>query len=301
LASSSPAPSTPPRDSGIQSGRALRVLQVGDLHFAKPARPDLVAALEALLARERYDVVVFCGDFAQRARIGEFVAGAALVRYARQFGQTIAVPGNHDVAWWRSPLHVLGAERITRKYRRWLDPDVEPVLNVDGATFVGLNSSHGVAPYTVTTRLRDLAVIGMVTDAQLDRCKTLLARIPAGHLRAIVMHHNPVRGELSQRFGIPNHRKVLEVLATASCDVVLAAHDHQERVEAVTLPDGKGGNRTVVVSVCGTISSRSRGGRPCSATAVTIEERSMTFDILMASDTSGAFEPAQRFVFPRAP
>lgn len=301
MASSSPAPSQPPRDSGIQSGRALRVLQVGDLHFAKPSRPDLVAALEALLARERYDVVLFCGDFAQRARIGEFLAGAALVRYARRYSQTIAVPGNHDVAWWHSPLHVRGAERITRKYRRWLDSDVEPVLRVDGATFVGLNSAHGVAPYTLTTRLRDLAVVGMVTDAQLDRCKTLLGGIPAGHLRAIVMHHNPVRGELSQRFGIPNHRKVLKTLAASGCEAIFAAHDHQERVEAVTLPDGKGGTRTVVVSVCGTISSRSRGGRPCSATAVTIEPSSMTFDVLMASDTSGAFEPAQRFVFPRAP
>ena len=300
MASSSPAPSQPPRDSGAESGRALRVLQVGDFHLAKPARPDLIAALETLLAREHYDVVVFCGDFAQRSRIGEFVAGTALVRYARQFGQTIAVPGNHDVAWWRSPLHMLGEERITRKYRRWLDPDVEPVLSVTGATFVGLNSSHGIAPYTLTTRLRDLAVVGMVTDAQLERCKTLLGRIPAGDLRAIVMHHNPVRGELSQRFGIPNHRKVLTAFADAGCDLVLAAHDHQERVEAVTLPDGRGGNRMVVVSVCGTISSRSRGGRPCSATAVTIDSSSMTFDILMASDARPSFEPAQQFVFPRA-
>lgn len=276
-------------------------MQVGDFHFAAPARPDLLAALESLLARERYDVVAFCGDFAQRARIGEFLAGAALVRYARQFGQTIAVPGNHDVAWWRSPLHVLGSERITRKYRRWLDPDVEPVLKVSGATFVGLNSSHGVAPYTLTTRLRDLAVVGMVTDAQLERCKTLLGQIPASDLRAIVMHHNPVRGELSKRFGIPNHRKVLEALAAAGCDLILTAHDHQERVEAVSFPNGRDrGERTVVVSVCGTISTRSRGRRPCSATAVTIDERSMTFDILMASDARRSFEPAQQFVFPRA-
>lgn len=277
------------------------MLQVGDFHFAKPARPDLIAALEALLARERYDVVAFCGDFAQRARIGEFVAGAALVRFARQFSSTIAVPGNHDVAWWRSPLHLLGAERITRKYRRWLHAETEPVLSVSGATFIGMNTSHGIAPYTLTTRLRDLAVVGMVTDPQLERCKALLGRIPAGHLRAIVMHHNPVRGELSQRYGIPNHRKVLAALGAAGCDLVLAAHDHQERVEAVNLANGHEGTRTVVVSVCGTISSRSRGGRPCSATAVTINATTMTFDILMAKLPGGPFEPDQRFVFPRVP
>ncbi|MGH7713969.1 MAG: metallophosphoesterase family protein, partial [Gemmatimonadaceae bacterium] len=91
----------------------MRILQAGDFHFAAPARPDLVAALEVLMARERYDVVVFCGDFAQRSRIGEFLCGAALVRYAGQFGATIVVPGNHDIAWWRSPMHVFGAEPIS--------------------------------------------------------------------------------------------------------------------------------------------------------------------------------------------
>ncbi len=297
MASSGPIAAT---DSA--SRRGLRILQVGDLHFGGLARPDLVAALERLLARERYDVVAFCGDFAQRARIGELVAGATLVRYARQFGATISVAGNHDIAWWRSPLHVFGAEPIARKYRRWLDPELEPMLSVPGATLVGLNTSHGIAPYTLTTRLRDLAVVGAVTDAQLARCTTRLQQIPAGELRAVVMHHNLVRGELSQRFGIPNHRKVLAAFAVAGCDLVLCAHDHQERVEAVTLPlpDDQGGQRTIVISLAGTLSTRSRGNRPCSVTAFTLDEREIALQVLMANDTGSAFEPAQRVVFPRA-
>ena len=297
---SSSQPPPPQRDSGANRGRALRILQTGDFHFAAPARSDLIAALEVLLARERYDVVAFCGDVAQRSRIGEFLCAAALVRYARQFSATIAVAGNHDIAWWRSPMHLLGAEPISRKFRTWLQPELEPVLTVPGATFVGLNTSHGIAPYTLTTRLRDLAVVGAVTDAQLARCNDQLGRIPAGDLRAIVMHHNPVRGELSQRFGIPNHRKALTAFAAAKCDLVLCAHDHQERVEAVALPSGGGGERQVIVSTCGTLSTRSRGHRPCSVTAITVDRHEIILDVLMATDASAGFQPTQRFVFPRA-
>ncbi|MGQ0642794.1 MAG: metallophosphoesterase family protein [Gemmatimonadaceae bacterium] len=279
--------------------RPLRILQAGDFHFAAPARPDLVAAFEELVARERYDVVVFCGDFAQRSRIGELLCGAALVRHAQRYSQTIVVPGNHDIAWWRSPLHVFGAERISRKYREWLDPELEPVLSVPGATFVGLNSSHGIAPYTLTSRLRDLAVVGAVTAPQLTRSKDLLNRIPAGDLRAIVMHHNPVRGELSQRFGIPNHREVLRSFASAGCDIVLCGHDHQEHVTRVALPDGAGGERGILVSACGTISSRSRGGRPCSATAITVDVNEIQLAVQSANAAGTAFESGRQFRFPR--
>jgi 3',5'-cyclic AMP phosphodiesterase CpdA len=279
--------------------RALRILQAGDFHFAAPARPDLVAAFEALLARERYDVVAFCGDFAQRSRIGEFLCGAALVRHAQRYSQTIVVPGNHDIAWWQSPMHIRGAEPISRKYRTWLNAELEPVLSVPGATFVGLNSSHGIAAYTLTPRLRDLAVIGAVTEAQLTRSKDLLNRIPAGDLRAIVMHHNPVRGELSQRFGIPNHREVLAAFIGAGCEIVLCGHDHQEHISRVELPDAAGKPRGIVVSACGTISSRSRGGRPCSATAITVDPNEIVLEVLMANSTGSAFEPERQVRFPR--
>lgn len=281
------------------AGPSLRILQVGDLHFASRARPALVEVLEGLLSRERYDVAVFCGDFAQRARIGEFLSGAALVRYARQFGATIAVPGNHDIAWWRSPMHVFGPEPTTRKYRQWLHPELEPCLSVPGATFVGLNTSHGVAPYTLTPRPGDVSIIGAVTDAQLQRCTAQLERALSGDLRAVVMHHNPVHGELSRRVGITNHQRVLTAFGAARCDLVLCGHDHQERVEQLSVVDASGRPHTMVVSVCGTLSTRSRGGRPGSVTAITVDQRRITLQILMENGTGTALEPEQRFVFSR--
>ena len=41
----------------------------------------------------------------QRARAGEFQRARAFLRDARRVSRVIVVPGNHDVAWWRSPLH----------------------------------------------------------------------------------------------------------------------------------------------------------------------------------------------------
>jgi hypothetical protein len=170
-----------------------------------------------------------------------------------------------------------------------------------GASFIGLNTAHGVALHTLTTRWRDVSIIGGVTNSQLARCENSLARIPAGALRVIVMHHNPVRGELSRRFGLTKHRELLASFARARCDLVLCGHDHQERIEAVHPPNNNGDARPVLVSVCGTLSSRSRGGRPGSVTAITVTPHEIVFDILMENGSATTFEPQQRLRFARTP
>ncbi len=77
-----------------------RVLHVSDLHFGRPAVPAHIAAIEARIERERYDVVAVSGDLSQRARSGEFQRAAVLLRDAGRVSRSIVVPGNHDVAWW---------------------------------------------------------------------------------------------------------------------------------------------------------------------------------------------------------
>ena len=47
-------------------------------------------------------------------------------------------------------------------YRRYISEDLEPVLRVPGATFVGLNSAHGVTRHTLTWQLRDISIIGAI-------------------------------------------------------------------------------------------------------------------------------------------
>ena len=80
------------------------------------------------------------------------------------------------------------------------------------------------------------------------------------------MHHNPVKGELSQRHGLTKTRKILGAFAEMGVDAVLCGHDHQEAIHYVEHT-----RKGTVISTAGTVSNRSRGGRPSSLNVLEIE------------------------------
>ena len=174
-----------------------------DLHFGHPAVPEQYEAIEAIIESRKYDVVAISGDVSQRARAGEFQRARSFIQRAERAGsEVIVVPGNHDVAWWRAPLGFGDPGAMYGKYRAYISPDIEPVLRIAGATFVGLNTSQGVIRETLTWNLRDISIIGHLTRAQIERARDEFERSRADDARIIVMHHNPVKGELSQRHGL---------------------------------------------------------------------------------------------------
>lgn len=243
----------------------LTVLHVSDLHFGRPAVPAQIEAIEALIQAERFDVVAISGDLSQRSRAGEFQRAAVFLRDAQRVSRTMVVPGNHDVAWWRAPLGVRDQGLLYENYRAYVSPDLEPVMRVQGATFVGLNTSHGVTLRTLTWNLRDVSIIGDVTRDQLVRLRRELEDARADDARVVVMHHNPVKGELSQRHGLKNTRKILGAFADMGVDLVLCGHDHQEAIHYIEHT-----KKGTVISTAGTVSSRSRGGRPSSMNVISI-------------------------------
>lgn len=259
------------------------VLHVSDLHFGHPAVPEQFEAIEELIAAGRYDVVAISGDVSQRARAGEFQRARKFIRDAQKVSRTIVVPGNHDVQWWRAPLGVGDDDAIYAAYREYVDPETEPVLAVRGATFVGLCTPHGITRRTLTWNVRDLSVIGDLTGTQLERARALMARVPDGDARVIVMHHNPVKGELSQRHGLKDTRKILGAFAAMGVDLVLCGHDHQEAVHYIEHT-----KKGTVISTAGTVSNRSRGGRPSSLNVITIGAR----DVRVATHIWGAGQRA---------
>src|SRR5262245_57008985 len=105
----------------------------------------MIESIEEHIVNDRYDVVALSGDLSQRARAAEFQRAKVFLRDAGRVSKTIVVPGNHDVAWWRSPMMVRGAQTMYEPYRRYVDTDLEPVLRVPGATLVGLNTAQGVS------------------------------------------------------------------------------------------------------------------------------------------------------------
>jgi 3',5'-cyclic AMP phosphodiesterase CpdA len=241
------------------------VFHVSDLHFGWPAVPEQIEAIEQIIHGAKFDVVAISGDLTQRARAGEFQRAAAFIRDARKVSRVMTVPGNHDVAWWKAPLGLGDKPRVYESYRRFIDRNLEPVLHVPGATFVGINTSHGVTLRTLTWNLRDISIIGDIHKKQLRQATELFAKSPARDARVIVMHHNPVRGELSQRHGLKNTQKILGAFAEMGVDLVCCGHDHQESVHYIEHT-----RKGTVISTAGTISNRSRGGRPSSVNVISI-------------------------------
>jgi 3',5'-cyclic AMP phosphodiesterase CpdA len=274
--------------------KPVRILHVSDLHFGRPVDSAMIEAIEDAIARNAYDVVAVSGDVSQRARAGEFQRARVFLRDAARVSAVITVPGNHDVAWWRSPLMVRGDETIYAPYRRYIDNELEPVMRVPGATLVGLNTAQGVSRRTLTWNMRDISIIGDLRRRQIERAHTEFTQSPAGDARIIVMHHNPVKGELSQRHGLKNTRRILGAFAQIGVDLVLCGHDHQEAIHFVEHT-----RRGTVISTAGTVSNRSRGGRPSSVNEVTITDREIVVSTRVWSAAERVLVDGPRRVFER--
>jgi 3',5'-cyclic AMP phosphodiesterase CpdA len=273
---------------------AISVFHCSDLHFGHPAVPEQYEALEALIQQRRHDVVAISGDLSQRSRAGEFQRARVFIQNAERVSKVIVVPGNHDVAWWFSPLGLGDDRQLLKKYRRYISNDIEPVLRLPGATFVGVNTSHGITFRTLTWNMRDLSIIGMVRDDQLARAAAEFATVPPGDARVLVLHHNAMKGELSRRHGLRNSTRVHEAMQSMQVDLVLCGHDHQEAVHFIEHPTNR-----MTVSTAGTISNRGRAGRPSSANSIRITSDSVDVQTLIWSAEQRAFVDGARQTFAR--
>ncbi len=276
------------------SDQVTTVFHCSDLHFGAPAVPEQYEAIEALIQERKYDVVAVSGDLSQRARAGEFPRARAFLRPAEPVSQTICVPGHHHVAWWKAPLGFGSEDRMFEKYRAYISQDLEPVLRIGGATFVGLNTSQGVLPQTLTWNVRDISIIGHLSRAQIERAGSEFGKSRSGDARIIVMHHNPVKGELSQRHGLKNTKQILGAFAEMHVDLVLCGHDHQEAVHYIEHT-----KRGTIVSTSGTISNRSRGGRPSSVNSIRITDKDIEVSTLVWSNDRRDFVPGPVKCFAR--
>ena len=264
------------------------VFHCSDLHFGHPAVPAQYEAMEKLIHEFRYDVVAISGDVSQRTRSGEFQRARAFIKQAEETSKVICIPGNHDVAWWKSPLKLGNERAMFANYRQYISEDIEPVLRVPGVTFAGLNTSHGVTAQTLTWNIRDLSIIGIIRRAQIDRLRRVFAESPANDARVIVMHHNPVKGELSQRHGLKNTARALGAFADMSVDLVLCGHDHDEKVDQVSV-----GARKMVVACASTLTTRVRGGGPSSINFVEWDAATITVNDWEWSERVGTFARAK--------
>ncbi len=132
--------------------------------------------------------------------------------------------------------------------------------------------------------MRDISIIGHLTRGQLERARAEFERSRTDDARIIVMHHNPVKGELSQRHGLKDTQRILGAFAEMAVDLVLCGHDHQEAVHFIEHT-----RRGTIISTAGTISNRSRGGRPSSVNSIRITEKDIEVSTLVWSQEQRNF------------
>jgi 3',5'-cyclic AMP phosphodiesterase CpdA len=262
----------------------VRVLHVSDIHCGRPFVQAHVDAALAVARTQPWNAIVISGDVSQRARVHEFEAARGIVDAFRAHAPTIIVPGNHDAAWWHAPFGWGDFTRVHARYRQYIEQDLAPTVSAPGVTMVGLNSAWGTNRESLTWYPRDWRVKGGLTGAQLRDAQLRLSHAPAGDLRLLVVHHNVVRGRLSNRWGLKRPVPTLDAIAAMPVDVVCTGHDHEERVEVVERPAGR-----FIISAANTLSSRMRGHRPSALNVIEADEESVK--VTAWTFAGGAFSP----------
>ncbi len=271
----------------------VQLVHLGDLHFGGVADIRQIEALEAMLPDLRPDAVVIAGDLSQRARHGEFQRARAFARIAAQTAPVLAIPGNHDVQWWRRPFVPFGKDALYQKYRSYFGDDLTPTLTIPGgAVIASALTSHGAAWGSLTTRVGDVAVKGHLPKAEFLRVQRLFSEAAPGMPRILVLHHNVLRGDISRRMGLARWRQAQRRIVESGAEVVLCAHDHEEGADVLA---GK-----VVVSTTSTLSTRTRGGRPSCFNFVTIEPTAVHITFFRWEAERGRFQSSDTTAFARS-
>ena len=271
------------------------LVHLSDIHFGGLADIRAVEGLEEILPSFAPAAIIISGDFCQRARAGEFQRARAFLRAASKLAPVHAIPGNHDVQWWREPLGIplLGRARYA-KYRRYLAEELAPALTVDAAVICAAPSAHGLAPGSITWNPRDLTVKGHIPAAAIAQAAGVFAASRNGSLRVLVTHHNVLKGRISGRWGLARPLATLRAIAESGADVVCCGHDHEAGIGSIEMA-----GRRVVVSTAGTLSTRGRGGGPPSFNVLTITPPTIRVETLAFEPASGRFSLSEEREFAR--
>ena len=194
----------------------MKILHISDLHFGHHD-PALAAGFADDINAQQPDLIVASGDFTQIGTKEEF-------EQARAFLDTLtapvfAVPGNHDVP----AVNIL--RRFFRPYgfyRRYISPDLEPFLEMDGVALVGMRTSR-------RARLEWNWGHGTISRSQLEDLEERFAQASPDAIRVIVAHHPllfPTEPMLQKTKRVKHADAALETFAGLGVRLVLSGHFH---------------------------------------------------------------------------
>jgi len=279
-----------------------RVAHISDLHFGR-TDPAVVEALVAELNRDPPDLIVASGDFTMRARRKEYAQARAFLD--RLTAPWIAVPGNHDIAYFKlftRFFHPFG------RYRRFIARETEPTFLDDEIAVVCLNTVRTWAPETDWSQ-------GKITRAQIARTEERLAALPRHVFRIVVGHHPfmPPPWDAEARL-VGRADEALDAFRRHGVGLTLAGHLHRHYSRFAEAPETgiepglvsvdrgtvrAGGGRLLAVQAGSATSTRLRGNEPNAYNRIVIEDGRATVSVRVW--TGSAFEDAREDDFVPAP
>lgn len=225
------------------------ILQISDLHFGPPFLSHVADSLLKTAASLRFDAVVVSGDVTQRAKRDQFAAADEFLQRLSS-APRLVVPGNHDVPLYNLPKRLLDPHG---NYREFIDPDLNPILSLPGATIVGLDST---APRSAISN-------GRIHSWQLEYCASAFAAAPPQNSRIVVAHHHfvPAPDNLNDS-SMRKTERAMRRFVELGVDVILGGHLHRAYIgNSLDFYPGSHRERGIVIAHCGTSTSRRGRGR----------------------------------------
>lgn len=270
--------------------KPIRLLQISDLHFGPPYLEVVGEAALRMANAQLQDAIIINGDLTQRAKRSQFEAAKKYIERLPQV-PLLVIPGNHDVPLYRVVERMFDPLRL---YREIISQELNPVLRIEGAVIVGLDST---APRTAISN-------GKIFKWQLDMCDRVFRETPAGLARIVVAHHHfaPAPDHLRDS-NMPHARRAIERFSDLQVDMILGGHLHRAFIgNSLDFYPGAHRDRGIIIAQCGTTTSRRGRGREQeknSLNRIEISKGMITIEHFMYFSERDEFEMVSRHSFRR--